>query len=127
MTDFNWKKYIKEALDRTEFMALATVGNDGGSVCPVQFSYDEKNNLYFKSMPNSRHMRHIKEHPEVSVATFSTEWLPEPRAYKRSLVSVGKSAEGVHSGRRYIFASSLSMYKKVCATVLKRYTILYYK
>lgn len=72
----NWNTYIKEALDRTEFMAISTVGEDGSWVCPVQFSYDENLNLYFKSMPGSKHMQNISINPELSVAIFSTERLP---------------------------------------------------
>ncbi|MBI3626673.1 pyridoxamine 5'-phosphate oxidase family protein [Candidatus Uhrbacteria bacterium] len=73
---FQWSKYIKEALDRTEFMALGTFGADGSWVCPVQFSYDEKMSLYFKSIPVSRHMKNISANPQVSVAIYSTVRLP---------------------------------------------------
>ncbi|MEK7614299.1 MAG: pyridoxamine 5'-phosphate oxidase family protein [Patescibacteria group bacterium] len=72
----NWNTNIKEALDRTEFMAISTVAEDESWVCPVQFSYDEKLNLYFKSMPNSRHIQEIKINPKVSIAIFSTDRLP---------------------------------------------------
>ena len=77
MKNFDWNKHIKEALDRTEFMALSTVGEDGSWVCPLQFSYDEKLTLYFKSMPNSKHMQNIRGNPETSVAIFSTTRLPD--------------------------------------------------
>lgn len=59
-------------MDRTEFLALATADAEGSWVCPVQFSYDEHLNLYFKSMPNSRHMQYLHSNPDVSVAIFST-------------------------------------------------------
>lgn len=73
----DWSKNLKEVMDRTEFMALTTVGGGDSWVCPVQFSYDEHLNLYFKSMPNSRHMQYLRSNPNVSVAIFSTNRFPE--------------------------------------------------
>lgn len=73
---FDWSKHLKEVMDRTEFMALATVGGEGSWVCPVQFSYDKHLNLYFKSMPGSRHMEYLRVNPDVSAAIFSTNRFP---------------------------------------------------
>ena len=73
---FDWSKNLKEVMDRTEFMALSTVSAEGNWVCPVQFSYDEHFNLYFKSMPSSRHMQYLRSNPDVSVAIFSTNRFP---------------------------------------------------
>lgn len=69
---FDWNKHLKEALDRTEFMAISTLGSNGTWTCPVQFSYDKNINLYFKSMPNSRHMENLSKNPNISVAIFNT-------------------------------------------------------
>ena len=74
---FDWNKHIKEVIDRTEFMALSTIGNEGSWTCPVKFAYDERLNLYFKSMPNSRHMQYLRSNPDVSVAIFSTSRFPD--------------------------------------------------
>lgn len=76
MKNFDWNKYIKDALNRTEFMAISTVTEDESWVCPVQFSYDEKLTLYFKSMPNAKHMQDIKANNKISAAIFSTHRLP---------------------------------------------------
>ncbi|MDP3956593.1 MAG: pyridoxamine 5'-phosphate oxidase family protein [bacterium] len=77
MRNFDWNKQVKEALERTHFMALSTIGADGIWTCPVFFSYDNKLNLYFKSMPPSKHMQNIIQNPEVSLAIFSTARLPD--------------------------------------------------
>lgn len=69
----DWNARVKKALDRTEFMAISTVGEIGSWTNPVQFGYDEKLNLYFKSMPHSRHMQYLVADPRVSVAIFKTE------------------------------------------------------
>ena len=77
MEKIDWNKQVKEALERTHFMALSTVGKDGVWTCPVFFSYDNKLNLYFKSIPTSKHMQNIMQNPELSLAIFSTTRLPE--------------------------------------------------
>ncbi|MEK7615088.1 MAG: pyridoxamine 5'-phosphate oxidase family protein, partial [Patescibacteria group bacterium] len=74
MTD--WNTLLKEIMDRTEFMAVATSGVDGQWVCPVQFSYDSHLNLYFKSMPGSKHMQNLLHSPDVAIAIFSTNRFP---------------------------------------------------
>ena len=74
----DWNAKIKEALDRTEFMAISTIGSDGSWTCPVQFGYSEKLSLYFKSMPHSKHVQNILNDNRISVAIFKTERFPGP-------------------------------------------------
>ena len=65
------KERVKEALDRTEIMALATVGPDGSWVSPVRFKYNEKLELYFQSMMDTKHVQNILKDPRVSVAIYT--------------------------------------------------------
>lgn len=60
-------------------MAISTVGEVGSWTNPVQFGYDSKLNLYFVSMPNSRHMQNLMKDPRISVAIFKTERFPGTR------------------------------------------------
>lgn len=71
--DFDWKKYLKECLDSTEYCCLATVDPKGVWANPVYFAYDQKFNLYFISQMSSRHMQNIKKDPRVSIAIYKTE------------------------------------------------------
>src|SRR3954468_1243515 len=71
--NIDWNKKVKEALDRTEFMALSTVGEDGSWVNPVQFAYSEKFALYFISMLHSKHVQNIAKDSRVSAAIYKTE------------------------------------------------------
>lgn len=71
--DFDWKKYLKECLDSTEYCCIATVDKKGVWANPVYFAYDEKFNLYFISQMNSRHMQNLKKDPRISVAIYKTE------------------------------------------------------
>lgn len=72
----DWNEKVKEALSRTEFMALSTVGSDGSWTCPVQYGYSEKLNLYFVSMMHSKHVKNILDDGRVSAAIFKTERFP---------------------------------------------------
>jgi hypothetical protein len=66
MNEIDWNEKVKEALDRTEFMAISTIGADGSWTCPVQFGHSEKLDLYFRSMPHSKHMRHLANVEEAA-------------------------------------------------------------
>ncbi len=79
MENIDWNDKVKEALDRTEFMAISTIGPDGSWTCPVQFAHSEKLDLYFRSMPHSKHMRNIGNDNRISVAIFKTERFPDSK------------------------------------------------
>src|SRR5215470_3070589 len=42
MNEIDWNEKVKEALDRTEFMAISTIDAGGSWTCPVQFGHSEK-------------------------------------------------------------------------------------
>src|SRR6266700_94379 len=62
---------VTEALARTKIMALATIGEDGSWVCPVEYSYNDKLELTFLSMLETKHVQIILKDPRVSVAIYS--------------------------------------------------------
>jgi general stress protein 26 len=63
---------IREALGRTEIMALATLDEDGASwTSPVLFQHDAHLHLYFASLFDARHVRNIQRDPRVSAAIYS--------------------------------------------------------
>lgn len=62
---------VKEALNRTKIMALSTVGSDGSWTCPVHYQYNEELELFFMSMPDTKHVENIHADPRVSVAIFT--------------------------------------------------------
>lgn len=70
---FNWKKYIEEALNSTNFCSIATVDKKGVWSCPVFFAWDKKYNFYFISQMLSRHMQNIKRDSRVAVSIYKTE------------------------------------------------------
>ena len=73
MENIDWNLKVKEALDRTEFMAISTMGPDGSWTNPVQYGYSEKLDLYFVSMMDAKHVRNILSDPRISSAIFKTE------------------------------------------------------
>ncbi len=62
---------VGEALDSTQIMALSTIGPDGPWTSPVQYHHNERLDLFFLSMPHTRHVRNILSDPRVSVAIYS--------------------------------------------------------
>jgi nitroimidazol reductase NimA-like FMN-containing flavoprotein (pyridoxamine 5'-phosphate oxidase superfamily) len=62
---------VREALDRTEIMALSTLGPDGPWTSPVQFRFNDKLELFFLSMLEAKHVQNIMEDARVSVAIYS--------------------------------------------------------
>lgn len=74
ITDLNAK--VKEALGRTDIMALSTVGEDGSWTSPVQYSHGPKMELYFLSLKDTKHVTNILKDPRVSLAIYHPEALP---------------------------------------------------
>jgi hypothetical protein len=62
---------VKEALGRTDIMALSTIGPDGPWTAPVEFHYNENLELFFLSMLDTKHVRNILSDPRVSVAIYT--------------------------------------------------------
>lgn len=61
-------------MNSTLFCAISTIDGKETWTCPVAFAFDEKLNLYFISMPSSRHMKNIVKNSHISVAIFSTKF-----------------------------------------------------
>jgi general stress protein 26 len=69
MNDTDLQTRVREALERTDIMALSTIDHDGGPwTSPVQYQSDSQLNLYFASMPDARHVRNIQRDARVAVA-----------------------------------------------------------
>jgi len=69
----DWNAKVKEALDRTEFMAISTIGEDGTWTNPVEYYHSEKFDLYFVSLMDAKHVQNILNDNRISVAIFKTE------------------------------------------------------
>jgi Pyridoxamine 5'-phosphate oxidase len=78
MNDTDLQARVREALERTDVMALSTIDDDGGPwTSPVQYQWNSQLNLYFASMPDARHVRNIQHDTRVAVAIYN---MPGPRA-----------------------------------------------
>jgi uncharacterized protein YhbP (UPF0306 family) len=85
-----WKQYLAECLDVSQFMALATTGPDGAWASPVFFGFDEHFTLYFLSEPSCVHMQNIERDPRVSCAIFATN--QDPHGKVLGIQLAGKAA-----------------------------------
>jgi Pyridoxamine 5'-phosphate oxidase len=78
MNDTDLKARVRQALERTDVMALSTIDDDGGPwTRPVRYQSDSQLNLYFASMPDARHIANIQRDARVAVAIYN---MPGPRA-----------------------------------------------
>jgi uncharacterized protein YhbP (UPF0306 family) len=57
---------IRQHIDATVHLSLATSKDNKPWVCEVHFAYDDHLNLYFRSMPSRRHSQEIGENPHVA-------------------------------------------------------------
>src|ERR1700739_3174808 len=100
MNDTELQARVREALERTDIMALSTIDEDGGPwTSPVQYQRDSQLNLYFASTPDPRHAYNIQRDARVAVAIYSLPGPPgrqsrpaDPRPRRRA------STESEHDG-----------------------------
>lgn len=60
------EKIVREYIDKSLHMSLATVSGDKPWVCEVHFVYDDDLNLYFRSKAATRHAQEIATNPNVA-------------------------------------------------------------
>jgi len=75
----NVEKVIREYIDKSLHLSLATMSISGPWVCEVHFAYDDDLNLYFRSTKERRHCQEIATNPSVAgdiVAQHSLEDSP---------------------------------------------------
>lgn len=67
------KSMAKTVLKDNQYMSLGTSSGAGKAwVSPVVYAYDKNLNLYFMSLPSSKHCQNIELDPIVSVAIFDS-------------------------------------------------------
>lgn len=62
----NVEELIREHIDKTLHLSLATCVDNKPWVCEVHFAYDDELNLYFRSKPNRRHSEEIEINHHVA-------------------------------------------------------------
>jgi len=60
------EKTIRQYLPQVVHMSLATSDGNKPWVCEVHFAYDERLNLYFRSLTTRRHSQEIAKNPHVA-------------------------------------------------------------
>ena len=60
------EKVIRENIDKTVHMSLATVHDSCPWVCEVHFAYDTDLNIYYRSLSTRRHSEEIASNPNVA-------------------------------------------------------------
>lgn len=60
------EQIVREYINKSLHLSLATVSGSRPWVCEVHFAYDEKLNLYFRSLASRRHSQEIASNPNVA-------------------------------------------------------------
>ncbi len=68
--DFAW---VRDFIERTQYLVLATTDGDSPWVAPVEPLVDEDLNFYFFSTPEARHSQHIENGGKVAAVMFASE------------------------------------------------------
>src|SRR5689334_12833579 len=80
------EQVVREYIDKTIHMSLATASGDTPWICEVHFAYDDELNLYFRSLKSRRHSQEIAVNPKVAGNIIDK--------YKLGDTEVGLSYEG---------------------------------
>jgi len=62
----NIEQIVREYIDKSVHMSLATASSNMPWVCEVHFVYDEHLNLYFRSLASRRHSQEIATNPNIA-------------------------------------------------------------
>lgn len=65
--------WVRNLIERTQYLVLATADADGPWVAPVEPLADEELNFYFFSTSDARHSRHIEAGGSVAAVMFDSE------------------------------------------------------
>lgn len=69
-------KLAKEIITNNQYVTISSVDEKGSPwISPVVYTYDKNWNLYFVSMPTSKHSSNIKENKNVALAIFDSHQL----------------------------------------------------
>ncbi len=60
------EKVVREYIDKTVHLSLATVKDNKPWVCELHFAYDEQLNIYYRSLKSRRHSDDIEQNPNVA-------------------------------------------------------------
>src|SRR5665213_2243900 len=60
------EKAVREYIDKSVHMSLATSSDNAPWVCEVHFAYDENLNIYFRSLKSRRHSKEIAKNNKVA-------------------------------------------------------------
>lgn len=90
------EKVVREYIDKSLHMSLATSAGDKPWVCEVHFAYDENLNLYFRSLKTRRHSQDIANNPNVAgniVRQHDLGEYPHAIYFEGTAAHIGDAAE----------------------------------
>lgn len=86
---------VREIISTCRYLVLSTTDGNEPWAAPLEYLCDESLTFYFLSTDDSRHARHIRQHPRVALAIFDTaqpDYTPELSATLRGVQIAGSAA-----------------------------------
>ncbi|HUC95625.1 MAG TPA: pyridoxamine 5'-phosphate oxidase family protein [Candidatus Saccharimonadia bacterium] len=72
------EKIVRELIDRSYHMSLATARDNKPWVCELHFAYDEDLNFYFRSLSFRRHCKELTDNSNVAGSIVKQHTLEDP-------------------------------------------------
>src|ERR1044071_4915637 len=94
--DMDIEKIVREYINKSLHMSLATVSRDKPWVCEVHFVHDDNLNLYWRSLSSRRHSQEIAANPNVAgniVRQHSLEEYPHAIYFEGKAELIDSQAE----------------------------------
>lgn len=91
------EQIVREYIDKSPHLSLATAANNKPWVCEVHFAYDQDLNLYFRSKSSRRHSQEIVQNSSVAGNIVKQHALDE---YPHAIYFEGTAAMMVDDSER---------------------------
>ena len=66
------QQFVKDIIKNNRYLTLSTSDENKPWIAPLEYISDDELNLYFFSLENSVHVRHLQKNKSVAVAIFET-------------------------------------------------------
>lgn len=67
------KDVIREYIQKSKYMQIATSASSQPWVCTLVYAYDEEFNFYWLSLPDTKHSKHISQNTKVAGTIMNPE------------------------------------------------------
>lgn len=131
----NLTKLAKDIIEQNQYMTIASTDSSGNAwASPVAYTFDDKYNFYWVSVPESTHQQNIKRNPNIVLAIFDSHQLwgegvgvqIEANVAEVSLIEIPHAMDKYFT-RKYPYGSALGSFGEGLKGLLKGKIYRFYK